>query len=241
MMRLGKVGAFGLAAMWLVTTGCQDPKEAQILGLQDQQSALAQENDSMQSQLKYAYDERDAARAERDAARGRVNELQSLLDECRRRLADNSFEPIQPQTTQQLSNTPQPAMDGVWAESGNVAMVTLSQDILFASGQASLKGSAKSTIRQIASDIQSQYPGRKILVVGHTDTDPIKKTKDKYQDNLDLSLNRGAAVARELYSAGVQQQLVYAAGQGEYNPRESGNSRAAKQANRRVEIIAIGN
>ncbi|MGE3182835.1 MAG: flagellar motor protein MotB [Phycisphaerae bacterium] len=234
MSRLGKVGGFGLVSVFLIATGCQDPKEPQILGLQDQNAELARENEDIKSQLQYAYNERDAARAERDAARGRTNELQSLLDECRRRISDQPFEKIQ--NTSNLTQAP--PQDGVWMSSGNVAMVTLSQDILFDSGQAKLKGNAKDTVRQIASDLRGQYAGRKILVIGHTDTDPIRKTKNLWEDNLDLSANRAMAVVRELYDAGIPKKDLYAAGQGEWNPREEGG-RDSKKANRRVEIVAI--
>jgi flagellar motor protein MotB len=216
-----------ILATLLSGTGCGE-KDAQILGLQEQLAQLERDNDDLKSQLQYANQERDAARA-------RMNELQSLLDECRRRLAQG---PVQPAAPVNIP-APQPRGDGDWVTGGNVAMISLSQDVLFDSGRADLKN--RGAIEAIARELNGQFSDKRyVLVIGHTDSDPIRKTKNLWSDNLDLSVNRGAAVVRELIKLGVEPRRLVAAGQGEYNPRAQGNDNAAKSRNRRVEVIAIG-
>ena len=68
-------------------------------------------------------------------------------------------------------------------------------------------------------------------MVGHTDTDPLKATKDKYKDNWELSAERALAVTRYLVSQGVAAEALTAAGRGEFHPLES------KAKSRRVEIV----
>lgn len=209
-----------------VGTGCGE-KDAQIMGLQEQLEQLERDNEDMKGQLQYA-------NQERDAARNRMNELQGLLDECRRRLAQG---PVQP--SDNINLPPQPRGDsGGWVEGGNISFLALPQDVLFDSGRAELKNRA--AIEALARDLNGQYASRRyVLVIGHTDSDPIRKTKNLWSDNLDLSVNRGAAVVRELIKLGVQPNRLVAAGQGEHNPRAEGNANQDKGRNRRVEVIAV--
>jgi flagellar motor protein MotB len=104
-------------------------------------------------------------------------------------------------------------------------------DILFASGKVDLKDSAKKTLQEIAGVLKSRYAGSTIRIEGYTDTDPIKKSK--WADNLELSLQRSAAVHRFLESQGVEGTRMYAAGFGAAKPA------ATKSRSRRVEIVVI--
>ena len=109
--------------------------------------------------------------------------------------------------------------------------VTLESGVLFDAGQIKLKSEARSRLKRIAGTIKSKYGGKEISVVGHTDTDPLKATKDKYKDNWELSAERSLAVTRYLVSQGVRAEVLTAAGRGEYHPRQS------KTKSRRVEIV----
>lgn len=102
-------------------------------------------------------------------------------------------------------------------------------DVLFDPGKASLKKSARQTLQQIADVIKRQYPGNTIHVQGFTDTDPIKKSK--WTDNLELSLQRAAAVHRYLQEQGIDPVKMQAVGKGPWHPRDT------KAHSRRVEIV----
>ena len=79
--------------------------------------------------------------------------------------------------------------------------VTLQNTVLFASGKATLKKSTINELDHIRSVIKQRYSGKKIDVVGHTDSDPIKKSN--WKDNWQLSAERALAVLRYLNSKGI--------------------------------------
>ena len=64
--------------------------------------------------------------------------------------------------------------------------VTLQNTILFASGKASLKSATSAELDHILSVLKDKYAGKEIDVVGHTDTDPIRKSA--WKDNWELSV-----------------------------------------------------
>jgi chemotaxis protein MotB len=115
--------------------------------------------------------------------------------------------------------------------------VTLMNEILFDSGKATLKSSTNKELDQIITALNDKYKGKRIDVVGHTDTDPINKTKDKWDDNWDLSTARALAVAHYLMNHGIPDELVMAGGCGPARPVAPNNSTVNKGKNRRVEVV----
>lgn len=107
--------------------------------------------------------------------------------------------------------------------------VNIPGDVLFTSGQSELKESSKKTLDRIVRAIRTDYPGKKIFVDGHSDSDPISKTKDKWKDNLDLSAARARTVAAYLRQQGVTSVSTRAFA--ETSPKSN------KAASRRVEIV----
>jgi flagellar motor protein MotB len=108
--------------------------------------------------------------------------------------------------------------------------VTLANATLFDSGSIRLKKVAKSRLKGIAQEIKTKFGGKEISVVGHTDTDPIKKSK--WADNWQLSTERSLSVTRYLLSQGISGDQIVASGRGQYSPIGK-----AKSKNRRVEIV----
>ncbi len=208
----------GGLAIALLVTGCgPDPKDLQIETLQQQVIDLERENDSLRSRLAQCESARDNA----------MQRASSLLQEnrdLRRQLMDRPQEPR--------------AAEG-WKVSGAYAWIEVGTDLLFDSGKASLKPDARAKLQEIANTIKQRYADRTIWVVGHTDTDPIKVTKNLWKNNLDLSCNRAMTVFDELVTMGLDPEFMVAGGQGEYNPIASNDTNAGKAQNRRVEIIAV--
>jgi chemotaxis protein MotB len=113
--------------------------------------------------------------------------------------------------------------------------VTLSDAILFDSGKASLKNATSKELDHIYSVLKAKYPGRHLEVAGHTDSDPIKKSK--WADNLELSSQRAMSVARYLINKGIADNRIGATGYGAAKPVATNSTAAGKQKNRRVEIV----
>lgn len=201
----------------ILLPACESGKDMQITELQRQVDDLKTQNNDLGSRLA-------AALSGGDEAKRRALELQQQLDEARRQLAERGSAPV---------------AEGEWTNLGNLAWIDVSSDFLFDSGKATLKGNANAKLQEIAGVIQSKYANRRIFVIGHTDNDPITKTKNLWQDNLDLSANRAMTVARELYKLGINPKKIYAAGQGEYAPKGPNDTKENKALNRRVEIVCI--
>ena len=120
------------------------------------------------------------------------------------------------------------------AAAGTVT-ITLPNKILFDSGKATLKKASSTELNHIASVLQSQYASRYIDVVGHTDSQPIKKSQ--WKDNLELSSARALSVTRYLTQHGVAPDKIRAVGHGDSQPIASNKTPSGRAKNRRVEII----
>ena len=120
------------------------------------------------------------------------------------------------------------------AAEGTIAVI-LPNTILFDSGKASLKSSAKGDLDHIVSVLNEKYSGRMIDVIGHTDTDPIKKSS--WKDNWELSAERALSVLRHLNSNGIPDSRLRAIGCGPGRPVAPNTTASGKARNRRVEIV----
>ncbi len=123
-------------------------------------------------------------------------------------------------------------------EGGYVVMI---QDrVLFDSGSAELGGDGAEALAALAQEI-NQAPHGKIIVRGHTDSDPVKKpeTRAKFpHGNLQLSAERAVSVAAFLIGQpGVSAADVVVMGFGPWNPLRANDSSDSKRLNRRVEIL----
>ena len=119
-------------------------------------------------------------------------------------------------------------------EAGTIT-VTLPNAILFDSGKATLKTATSRELDHIQSVLRQKYAGKPVDVVGHTDTDPIRKSK--WKDNWELSAQRALTVARYLIKQGINEEKIRAVGCGESRPIASNANATGKAKNRRVEIV----
>jgi outer membrane protein OmpA-like peptidoglycan-associated protein len=117
---------------------------------------------------------------------------------------------------------------------GNQLIVTIPQDILFATDSASLTGSLRSDLYTLAANL-NRYPGSTVNVVGHTDNVGTAAY------NQDLSERRARAVASVLMDGGVSPYRIVSFGRGEDQPIATNLTAEGRQQNRRVEIIITPN
>jgi len=114
---------------------------------------------------------------------------------------------------------------------GGEVVVSAAGDVLFDSGKAVLKSTAKTKLDKVASVIKGQYAGQMVRVEGYTDTDPIQKSG--WKTNERLSGERAMAVEEYLTSRGLSKDQIYYAGFG------AAHARANKKDSRRVEIVIL--
>jgi flagellar motor protein MotB len=160
--------------------------------------------------------------------------LRALFDGCQQELAQcQSDKNNLMRMMQDQSAAPEPSQTPPGWETDaarGTTSVTVASDLLFSSGKATLKSGIKSKLNEIAGIINQKYPGNEVWVIGHTDTDPIKKSK--WKDNWQLSTERSLAVTRYLIGKGVSASNTVAGGRGQHHPIGS-----SKSQNRRVEIV----
>jgi chemotaxis protein MotB len=158
----------------------------------------------------------------------RISQDQQTIDELRRQI-------------EELNQTPADATgfgegyDVAFDPDAGTITVTLDNAILFASGKASLKSATSTELDHILSVLKRKYAGKEVDVVGHTDTDPIRKSA--WKDNWELSAQRALSVTRYLVKYGISDDLVRASGCGPARPIAPNTTNAGKATNRRVEIV----
>ena len=117
---------------------------------------------------------------------------------------------------------------------GDRLIVTLPQDILFASGSSAVRPDLQRDLGAVASNLQA-YPNSTIQVIGHTDSD------GEAGFNQQLSESRANAVTGVLLNNGIASGRAQALGRGESQPVASNLNPQGKAQNRRVEIVILPN
>ncbi|MDV5121413.1 MAG: OmpA family protein [Candidatus Scalindua sp.] len=118
--------------------------------------------------------------------------------------------------------------------------VMLPSSILFNSGQTKLKKAAKNSLKKVCNVLKKDFPNATIRIEGHTDSDPLKRTKNVYKSNWELSALRATNVLHYLVdSCRLDPKKLYIAGFGKHQPVASNKSKGGKKKNRRVEIVIL--
>ncbi len=116
-----------------------------------------------------------------------------------------------------------------------VVYISLSDNMLYKSGDYSISERAGETLSKIAKIIKD-YGDYDVLVEGNTDNVPI--SKPNIRNNWDLSALRASSVVQALQTTyGVDPKRMTAGGRGEYNPVSDNDNELGKSKNRRTEII----
>ena len=117
---------------------------------------------------------------------------------------------------------------------GDRLIVTLPQDILFATNSSEITPAMRQDLQALARNLLD-YPDSNVQVIGHTDS------VGTAEYNLDLSGERAVTVRNVLQQGGVPAYRLQAVGQGETQPVATNQTDAGRARNRRVEIIIVPN
>ncbi len=112
--------------------------------------------------------------------------------------------------------------------------LTLDSEISFDFDSAVIKPAFRDSLNKVA-DVLTRYNQSQVRVVGHTDS------VGSATYNQSLSEQRAAAVERYLISSGVAASRLSSSGAGESQPRDTNDTEAGRQLNRRVEIFISPN
>ncbi len=167
--------------------------------------------------------------------------LEAELAACRAEQGHGSGAMAPAAGTAPDTSVPDSGNGAVWNDREREKVATISNEILFKPGSAVLGDKAKKVLDGVISTIKSNYPDASVRVEGHTDDQPVKRSKDEHKDNWDLSGNRAQAVLHYLIDHGLPASKLGFAGYGMERPLTSNSSEANKAKNRRVEIVVIKN
>ncbi len=114
-------------------------------------------------------------------------------------------------------------------------------EVLFPSGTAILNEAGSEEMKKLAValiDLQKEIPDEinwVLRVDGHTDNVALSGT-GQFEDNWELSSARAISVVKFLIANGVPANRLVAAGFGEYQPLEPGDTPEVRARNRRIEL-----
>ena len=221
MAKQGVHGVAGLAlgcAALMAGVGCESAPQAEatlIDALRAENTELRSANDELQGALERSQGQ----------SRGLVDEREQLVEEnasLREQMAGMQTQPREIDT----------GFTGDVSLRGSDIVVTVAGDVLFQPGSVTLRAEAQRTLDEVASVIRSRYGSNEIRIAGHSDRDPIRRSK--WETNERLSAERALAVEEYLATKGVSKDRMHVAGFGPAQPRGS------KAQSRRVEIIVLG-
>jgi outer membrane protein OmpA-like peptidoglycan-associated protein len=207
------VGVVGLSALM---GGCSGDKPSEADLAKQEAAELREKNAALEEALRT----RDQRLAEAEAAR------QAALAQQQQQ------QPVGGGWTGGGTRTGGGGGDGVFnvgSDGRNVAEVK--GDVVFASGSVDIRPEARRELDKIAASIKRNYANAQVRVEGHTDSDPIRKSK--WGTNEALSQARADAVRRYLIQKGVDSGNIDAVGYGSSRPK------GTKAASRRVEVVIL--
>ena len=220
MRNTGKLAILLVVGVYILTlTGCTDWKK--------KYQGLEVENENLKGRYQICVDSLDSARAESGDMAGRIQGYETTIEELEQQIAADK-------STAEASGFGDDYDVDYDAEKGTLT-VTLPNAILFAPGKASLKSAKNTDLNHIIDVIQSKYQGHEVDIVGHTDADPISKSK--WVDNWQLSAERALSVLRYIKSHGIDQAKLRAVACGPARPVDDNSTQSGKANNRRVEIV----
>jgi len=133
----------------------------------------------------------------------------------------------------------------ILADRDNIRIVgdrfVFQSEVLFPSGSKVINDAGKGEMKKLADaiiELAREIPSEidwVLRVDGHTDNVPLSGN-GRYRDNWELSSARATSVVKFLVENGVPADRLVAAGFGENQPLEAGDSDEARSKNRRIEL-----
>ncbi len=209
-------------------------EEQQQTAAQQAQQAQ-QQADQAQQQAQEAQQQAQAEAQQRAAAEQQNQQMAQQTDEARRQAQEanqraQSAETQQTELRQKLLAQLNQILETRDSARG---LIVSMPDVLFDTGSANLKPTARERLAKVAGVLIS-YPDMRIEVDGYTDS------TGNPMSNEQLSQERAASVQSYLTQQGVSASSISIHGFGEANPVASNETLQGRQQNRRVELVVTG-
>ncbi|MCU0726735.1 MAG: OmpA family protein [Planctomycetes bacterium] len=211
--------------------------EARYIEMEGQARLLEEQNEALRRSIA----ENDASV---EGARRELQQTQQTIDLLARELKGVKDQPpvvvaaaSDPAMEEDLARLRGKYGDVNLTPDGNIE-ITLNSDITFSSGSRNLTTEGKRILDSVAAELKGEFAENSIRVIGHTDSDPIKKSG--FADNWELGAERALEVTRYFASKhAIEPARLVAASRGETSPVADNASKDGKRKNRRVEIVVV--
>lgn len=237
---------FGIAAAALflfafVASGCASTrwqkrylhKEQEARALQEQYDSMNQAQAERQASDEVLQKEMGKTRAQVDALASEITDFKQQPAPAPNAAADPAYEKLKAQYESLKQRYDNVRID----DDGNIE-ITLDANVTFAPGSHRLTAKGRKTLDSVAEDLTTTFASNAIEVIGHTDSDPIRKSH--YKDNLELGGERAFEVTRYLETKhGISASRMTASSKGATDPIADNSTAAGKRKNRRVEIVVV--
>jgi len=236
MKNLTRWSIFALAVGALSFSGCTArykqllfERDREIAALKDEASHLQAESrtlrsseDALKKRLKLVKDENNRLKQDLNERR----EVSVSRGNSQRSVADAELENLARKNGLRLDERP----EGI--------AVVLPNSVTFRSGSASLTSKGKAILNTLAGMVTRKFASRKLSIEGHTDSQPIKKSK--FGTNWRLSAERAESVRNYLFTKGCRKvSKVRVVGYGSTEPIASNRKESGRKQNRRVELVIL--
>jgi flagellar motor protein MotB len=229
---MGFISRAGISGMFIalavMAVGCCDKENNRITELSQQNLELSNKNKDMSGQLATARTRESQLMAQMDSKDLAMTALQTENQELAKGKAATG-----------AAAGKHTAKSSEAGGETTVYTESVGSDVLFEPGKATLTAGGVTRLDHIIATLKSRFPGHTVRVYGYTDADPIRKTKNLWTDNLDLSANRAMAVTRHLREKGINAEHIETVAMGETHPVAPNSSAANKAKNRRVDIVVV--
>ncbi len=225
---------------FLVFAGCASTDwEARYLEKENEARALQEQYDALNQSLAEREATAEELKGELDRTQESVEVLSSAISELRKQPAprDPSVEENRRLRAELARLQAKYGRLAQLTPEGNIE-ITLNSDVTFAPGSYALTKNGKAILDSVAGELAGEFAGHMIHVIGHTDSDPIRKSP--FKDNWELGAERALEVIRYFSSVhGIEPERLVAASRGENDPVTENTTKEGKKRNRRVEIVVI--
>ncbi len=167
--------------------------------------------------------------------------IRDQMDELGRLRAESEAERVEKERLRAELETLANAIGGgaVVRDTTEGPVIQLPETILFGSGFAVIKKEGKLALQKIAEHLKSK-PSALVRIDGHTDADPIVKSKYLWDSNHHLSTGRALSVFNYLVrKENIDARRMHIAGYGPNRPIASNKNKVGKRQNRRVELLIL--
>jgi outer membrane protein OmpA-like peptidoglycan-associated protein len=201
-----------------------------------QRSAQASQRQSEASQRQSEASQRSAEAAQRESEASRLSAEAAQRQAAAERLAANDAQVnaqaarLQVQDAEGRSRLLEAQLKDMEAKKTDRGMVITLGDVLFDTNKAQLKSGGIRNVQKLA-DFFKQYPQRKVMIEGFTDSTGTNRR------NQELSDDRALSVRTALLGMGIGTERITSRGYGESYPVAGNDTAAGRQLNRRVEMI----